>query len=56
MLAMARLPWQPELERHYHRIDDLRNHPAMARFVEWVGRKPDDFYERTRKSQRLKKR
>lgn len=45
-----------ELERGYQSIDALRQHPAMARFLQWVRTKPDDFYERTRKSQRLKSR
>lgn len=43
-----------ELEREYHDPEALRRHPAMARFLDWVRRKPDDFHERTRKSARLK--
>ena len=45
---------ETELARQYHQVDALRAHPEMARFLDWVRRKPDDFYERTRKSQRLK--
>jgi hypothetical protein len=32
----------------------LKAHPEIARFIEWVKYKPDDFCERTRKSKRLK--
>ena len=45
---------ETELARDYHRVDALREHPEMARFLDWVRRKPDDFFERTRKSQRLR--
>jgi len=45
---------ETELARDYHRVDALREHPGMARFLAWVRRKPDDFFERTRKSQRLR--
>ena len=45
---------ETELARDYHHVEALRQHPEMARFLEWVRRKPDDFFERTRKSQRLK--
>ncbi len=47
---------ETELARDYHRVEVLRQHPEMAHFIEWVRRKPDEFFERTRKSQRLKKR
>jgi 5-methylcytosine-specific restriction endonuclease McrA len=45
---------EAELERHYANADALRSHPEMARFLDWVRRKPGDFFERTRKSQRLR--
>lgn len=45
-----------ELERDYREVDALRQHPEMMRFLAWVRRKPDDFFERTRKSQRLRRR
>ncbi len=45
-----------ELEREYASIEALRSHPDMARFIDWVRNKPDDFFERTRKSQRMRKR
>lgn len=45
---------ETELERLYSTIHSLRVHHEMARFVSWVKGKPDDFFERTRKSKRLK--
>jgi len=47
---------EAELERGYHHVDALREHPEMARFLAWVRRKPDDFFERTRKSERVRRR
>lgn len=44
---------ETELAKHYNHVDALLAHPEMARFVAWVKNRPDDFYERTRKSQRL---
>lgn len=43
-----------ELERQYRSVEALREAPQLARFLAWVRRKPDDFFERTRKSQRLR--
>ena len=45
---------ETELERHYSTVDSLKSHPELARFLAWVKGKPDDFFERTRKSKRLK--
>lgn len=45
---------ETELERTYSTIEALRSHPELARFLGWVKTKPDDFYERTRKSKRLR--
>jgi hypothetical protein len=45
---------ETELARDYHDVDALRQHPEMARFLDWVRRKPDEFFERTRKSRRLR--
>jgi hypothetical protein len=45
---------ETELARQLHRAEALRAHPDMQRFLEWVRRKPNDFFERTRKSERLK--
>ncbi len=45
---------ESELARNYHEVEALRQHPEMVRFLDWVRRKPDDFFERTRKSRRLR--
>lgn len=47
---------EAELERQYNNVEALLGHPEMARFVAWVRTKPEDFYERARKSQRLRDR
>ena len=47
---------ETELARAYHRVQALRQHPELAKFLGWVRSKPDDFFERTRKSQRLRSR
>lgn len=41
---------ETELARQYATPQALLEHPRMQAFVQWVRRKPDDFYERTRKS------
>jgi len=45
---------ETELARQYHSIELLKQQEEMAGFIAWVRLKPDDFYERTRKSRRLK--
>ena len=47
---------EAELERAYFTVETLKQHEGLARFVGWVRTKPDDFFERTRKSQRLRSR
>jgi len=32
----------------------LQEHPEMHRFIQWVKTKPNDFFEKSRKSARLK--
>ncbi len=46
---------EKELARDYSTIAHLLEHDGIARFVDWVRRKPDGFVERTRKSQRLRR-
>lgn len=46
---------ETELARQYQHVEALRQHPELSVFVRWVQTKPDDFFERTRKSQRLRK-
>lgn len=41
---------ESELANRYHHVDALLLHPEVMRFVDWVKTKPDDFFERTRKS------
>lgn len=41
---------ETELARQYATPQALLAHPRMQAFVQWIRRKPDDFYERTRKS------
>ena len=41
---------ETELARHYATPKALLSHPGVQAFVQWVRKKPDDFYERTRKS------
>lgn len=45
-----------ELAQKYNTVDSLLAHPDIGQFVRWVKNKPPDFYERTRKSQRLRNR
>lgn len=45
---------EAELAQQYHHAQILREHPEMKKFIRWVENKPDSFYERTRKSSRLK--
>ena len=45
---------ETELARQFNSVDTLLAHPDIAVFVAWVKTKPDEFMERTRKSQRLK--
>ncbi len=45
---------ETELARHFNSVDALLANPDIALFVAWVKTKPDDFMERTRKSQRIK--
>ncbi len=47
---------ETELARQYNTVDSLLAHPEVNRFVRWVQNKPPDFYERSRKSQRLRTR
>ncbi len=45
---------ETELARQLQHAEALRAHPDMQRFLDWVRRKPNDFFERTRKSERLR--
>jgi hypothetical protein len=45
---------ETELMRSYNTLEALLSDSEMQRFVAWVKLKPDDFFERTSKSGRLK--
>ncbi|GAB3249612.1 HNH endonuclease family protein [Chitinimonas naiadis] len=40
-----------ELADYYHTIPRLLTHPDIARFVRWVSKRPDGFYDRPRHTQ-----
>lgn len=46
---------EAELATQYNSIDALLKEPRIARFVDWVKTKPSNFYERVRKSDRIRK-
>ena len=46
---------ESELAASYASPEALLSHPELARFVRWVRTKPDGFYERTRKSHRIRR-
>jgi hypothetical protein len=45
---------ETELARQYSTVEALLAHPEIELFVKWVKTKPDDFFEVSRKSRRLK--
>lgn len=45
---------ETELANQFNNAAILRRHPDMQKFIQWVKTKPDSFYEKTRKSTRLK--
>jgi hypothetical protein len=47
---------ETELARQFNTVDKLKSHEEILRFIHWVKQKPDDFFERSRKSHRLKSR
>ncbi len=47
---------ETELARQFNTIEKLKSHEEILRFIDWVKQKPDDFFERSRKSHRLKSR
>ena len=36
-----------ELARDYATIEALRSHPRLAKFIEWVGKRPPEFHSKT---------
>jgi 5-methylcytosine-specific restriction endonuclease McrA len=47
---------ETELARDYASVERLKQHHELARFIRWVRTKPAVFFEKSRKSQRLKDR
>mgnify|MGYP002144705249 FL=1 len=45
---------ETELAQQYHHARALKEHPEMKKFISWVESKPASFYEKARKSSRLK--
>lgn len=45
---------ETELAVAFNTAEALRAHPEMQKFIGWVKNKPNNFYEKTRKSSRLK--
>jgi hypothetical protein len=46
---------ETELAAQLNTAENLKAHPEMVKFIEWVKTKHIDFYERTSKSSRIKK-
>jgi hypothetical protein len=40
---------ETELARSFNTIDALRGHPRLARFIDWVARRPPEFRSRVPK-------
>jgi hypothetical protein len=45
---------ETELARQHNTIEKLKVQGDLVDFIKWVRLKPDDFFERVRKSKRLK--
>jgi hypothetical protein len=37
---------EAELARDYHSIDAVRQHPSIAKFINWIKKRPADFNSR----------
>jgi hypothetical protein len=40
---------EKELERRYHTIEQLHDHPQLRRFIAWVSGKPPEFWAPTQR-------
>ncbi len=38
---------ETELARDFSTIEALRNHPRLAKFIQWVAKRPPDFHSKT---------
>ncbi|WP_430736701.1 HNH endonuclease [Roseicyclus salinarum] len=43
---------ESDLARSYNTVEALRAHPRIARFVDWIAKRPPDFHSRTPGAQR----
>ncbi|MDE9450247.1 HNH endonuclease [Aliiroseovarius sp. Z3] len=43
---------EAELAHSFNTVASLRSHPALARFITWVGKRPPDFYAVTKGARR----
>lgn len=46
---------EKELEKKYHTWEELRSHPDMKAFIEWVQKKVPEFYDSSVTAQRKKR-
>jgi 5-methylcytosine-specific restriction endonuclease McrA len=44
-----------ELEQVFHTWDELKSHPDIQKFIEWVQNKPLDFYDNSVTAHRRRK-
>ncbi len=47
---------ETELAAQFNTTATLQQHPEMVKFIQWIKTKPNHFYEKSRKSSRLKER
>lgn len=45
---------EAELAHSFHTVEALRAHPALAKFVAWVAKRPPDFHAATKGPRRRK--
>ncbi|MEL6987025.1 MAG: HNH endonuclease [Bacteroidota bacterium] len=45
-----------ELERDYNSVEKLTSHPEIKKFIKWLKNKPPNFYDFSKRSNKLKKR
>jgi hypothetical protein len=46
---------EKELEDYYHTISRLKENEHIQKFIKWVSKKDPDFYEKTKDTNRRKK-
>lgn len=45
---------ESELANQFNKIEDLKSHPEINKFILWVKNKPNEFYEKVKKSSRIR--